>query len=127
MKARQLIMKQELPSSSQRRIAIQTILNGAAGLSIEQRSERLSPLIDQSQPIEDLIFDFFEHKRQAVQLVAMEVYIRRVYQVYHLSNIQVDIVKDHGMYISHQSDHVILYDTCDTYISYLRVYILIFQ
>ena len=90
LQARQVIMRQGLPSSSQRRIAIETLLNGASVVSdMSQRRDRLAPLIDQSQPIEDLIFSFFDNKRPAIQSVAMEAYIRRVYQVYTVPTVEV--------------------------------------
>jgi len=92
--ARQLIMSTELPSSAQRKIAIQTLLSTASSChSSEQRRERLAPLIDQSQPIEDLIFQCFEHKRSAIQTAAMEAYIRRIFQVYYLPFVDCQVVK----------------------------------
>ena len=97
LQARQVIMRQGLPSSSQRRIAIETLLNGASVVSdMLQRRDRLAPLIDQSQPIEDLIFSFFDSKRPAIQSVAMEAYIRRVYQVYTVPTVEVVYSKDSG-------------------------------
>ena len=97
LQARQLIMRQDLPSSTQRRIAIETILNGASTVSDQaQRRDRLAPLIDQSQPIEDLIFTFFESRKPAIQSVAMETYIRRVYQVYSLPLVEVSYSRDNG-------------------------------
>jgi len=95
LKARQLIMATELPSNVQRRIAIQTLLNTAsAAASAEQRRDRLAPLIDQSQPIEDLIFSFLAPEcRPAVQTSALEAYIRRIYQVYSVPFLDCQAVK----------------------------------
>ena len=97
LQARQLIMRQDLPSSTQRRIAIETILTGASSVSDQaQRRDRLASLIDQSQPIEDLIFTFFDTEKPALKRVAMEAYIRRVYQVYTVPSVEVTYVKGEG-------------------------------
>jgi hypothetical protein len=60
LKTRQLLMRQQLPSPQQRRIAISTILTAVAPTASDstERLARLGPLIDQAQPIEDLIFSF---------------------------------------------------------------------
>ncbi len=96
LKARQLIMATELPSNTQRKIAIQTLLNTASAVSqnnVDARRERLAPLIDQSQPIEDMIFSFFEGSRPAIQTTALEAYIRRIYQVYSVPFLDCQAVK----------------------------------
>ncbi len=94
LKTRQLLMRQKLPSPQQRRIAIRAILDTITPTHTEaERLARLTPLIDQSQPIEDLIFSFFfDAKHSTIQNTAMEVYIRRVYQMYTIPNLSVDYV-----------------------------------
>lgn len=83
LKTRQLIVRHELPSSQDRRIAIQTILNScASATSAEGRLDVMRSLLDQSQPLEDIIFNFFESPR--VQSAAMELYIRRIYAGYSM-------------------------------------------
>ena len=92
LNARQLIMKQQMPSTEQRRIAISTILSAAASVAPELHADRLAPLIDQSQPIEDLIFQFFtSHTRSSIQAVAVEAYIRRTYQVFNITDVHVSV------------------------------------
>jgi len=92
LKARQLIMKQQMPSAEQRRIAIGTILSAAATVAPEQRGDRLAPLIDQSQPIEDLIFQFFApQNKPGTQAAAAEAYIRRTYQVFDIRDVVVNV------------------------------------
>ena len=105
LKARQLIMATELPSNAQRKIAIQTILQAAStSNSSDQRRERLAPLIDQSQPIEDMIFQFMDHKRTQIQTTAMEAYIRRIYQVYSVPYLECQALKSVAKAVGVASD-----------------------
>jgi hypothetical protein len=49
-------------------------------------------LIDQSQPIEDLIFQFFTpQNKPGTQAAAVEAYIRRTYQVFDIRDVVVNV------------------------------------
>lgn len=68
--------------------AMQVLINASAGAE-EVRQMKLAPLIDQSQPIEDLIFHFLRHSNPTFRGLAVEVYVRRVFQLFTLDSIVV--------------------------------------
>eukprot|EP00462_Mataza_sp_D1_P008469 CAMPEP_0175150646 /NCGR_PEP_ID=MMETSP0087-20121206/18007_1 /TAXON_ID=136419 /ORGANISM="Unknown Unknown, Strain D1" /LENGTH=2299 /DNA_ID=CAMNT_0016436657 /DNA_START=64 /DNA_END=6963 /DNA_ORIENTATION=+ len=90
LKARQLLMRHSLPSQAERRIAMLTIMNSCVSASGQSRLERLSSLIDQSQHMEDLIFSFFADRKLVIQKLAIELYVRRAYRVFHIHDLRVD-------------------------------------
>eukprot|EP00457_Paulinella_chromatophora_P000115 gb/GEZN01000115.1/.p1 GENE.gb/GEZN01000115.1/~~gb/GEZN01000115.1/.p1 ORF type:complete len:2290 (+),score=335.54 gb/GEZN01000115.1/:133-6870(+) len=90
LKARQVLIKHDLPSSQERLLAVQTLLSATSlesQSSPSKRLARLDPLVNQSQPIEDLIFSFLDSRQHRCE--AMEVYIRRSYHMYRLSEVHV--------------------------------------
>lgn len=92
LRCRQLLMTLELPSVKDREIAIEAVLTNAADKPTQNPEDRLlllGSLIDQSHPIEDLIFAFFRHKKPGVRHVAIEVYIRRVFQLFTITSLNV--------------------------------------
>lgn len=91
LKARQLIMREELPSKDERRIAIQTIISTAAAASNpDERLGRLNSIIKQSQPIGDIVLNLFDQTTvPLVMETAMEAFIRRSFEVFHIDKIKV--------------------------------------
>lgn len=89
LKARQILMRVEVPSASKRKIAVLTILNSVSRSKGPTKIERLEPLIDQSQPIEDIIFSFFSSRQDVIQNTAMETYIRRLCRVHAITKINI--------------------------------------
>lgn len=98
LKTRQLIMRHQLPSSEQRRAAITAILNACEHATAAHKVECLTPLLDQSQPIEDIIFSLFDHRLPEFQKLAMEGAIRRIYAVYNIPALEVGF-QDNGIMI----------------------------
>ena len=91
LKCRQLIIQNDMPSNEQRKISLLTFLNSAATEKDEQtRLNRLVPLIDQSESIEDIIFPFFNHQNQMISKVAFEAYVRRMYHMYTIEDLNVN-------------------------------------
>jgi len=90
LKARQLIMRYELPSNTKRKDGVFPILASAASaVGAEARLERLSPLLDQSQPIEDIMYDFFASRQTSIQKAAMELAVRRVFSIKKIQSLSV--------------------------------------
>mgnify|MGYP001081385929 CR=1 FL=1 len=93
LQARQVLMRLRLPSLSVRMAAIERALNRAIAFeraapqtSVGDRAtvhaRALASLVDQSQPIEDVILRFVTHSDKAVAALALEVAIRRAFKLF---------------------------------------------
>eukprot|EP00456_Euglypha_rotunda_P018897 TRINITY_DN1686_c0_g1_i1.p1 TRINITY_DN1686_c0_g1~~TRINITY_DN1686_c0_g1_i1.p1 ORF type:complete len:487 (+),score=68.41 TRINITY_DN1686_c0_g1_i1:27-1463(+) len=88
LKTRKLILGRELPDPEKRMISLLALLETASAphCSPEERLLRLGPVIGQAQPVEDVIFLCFFNPK--VEAVAMEAYIRRLYQMYQIITLE---------------------------------------
>eukprot|EP01006_Ploeotia_vitrea_P038946 TRINITY_DN66291_c5_g2_i1.p1 TRINITY_DN66291_c5_g2~~TRINITY_DN66291_c5_g2_i1.p1 ORF type:complete len:1951 (+),score=1116.81 TRINITY_DN66291_c5_g2_i1:135-5855(+) len=101
LKTRQLLMRSNMPSTKERRVAIQTLLSTVnASMSTQERLQRLAALIDQSHPIADMIFTFFDDREnETMRCAAMQVYIQRVFQIYTITAMNVEVVRGKGLLV----------------------------
>jgi hypothetical protein len=89
LKARQLLVRQQTPSQSSRFIAMEAILKSVAhATSVEERIARSAPLVEQTQDVTDLIFNFLQHRTPALRSAALEIYIRRAFQMYRIVSLE---------------------------------------
>jgi acetyl-CoA carboxylase/biotin carboxylase 1 len=92
LRARQVLMRFQLPSFKQRQVAIEHFLREALALpDADERTRRLLVLADQSPSIFDVLVTLFAHANKSIRCAAMEVYVRRAYRSYAVENLTVDI------------------------------------
>eukprot|EP01104_Vermistella_antarctica_P015050 TRINITY_DN4861_c0_g2_i1.p1 TRINITY_DN4861_c0_g2~~TRINITY_DN4861_c0_g2_i1.p1 ORF type:complete len:2246 (+),score=745.03 TRINITY_DN4861_c0_g2_i1:121-6738(+) len=85
LRARQLLIRYQLPNFNQRKAGIEDCLRRAvAATTDEGRLENMAVLVEQSTPLFDVLVSFFAHKNNEVRKVAIETYIRRSYRAYHI-------------------------------------------
>lgn len=85
LQARQILIKQNLPSYERRRNKIEAIFIEAAE---SQSSESIGNLVNDYSAVFDVLSDFFYHSNPMVQQSAMEVYVRRAHVGYVLEEVQ---------------------------------------
>ena len=88
VKARQLLIRYQLPSFKQRQVKIEDTLRIAIRDS-KQKMEKIKELTDQSASIFDVLLSFFSHSNEDVRHLALEIYVRRCYKAYELFDIQL--------------------------------------
>jgi acetyl-CoA carboxylase/biotin carboxylase 1 len=92
LRARQVLMRFQLPSFKQRQVAIEHFLREALAVpDAEERMRRLLVLADQSPSIFDVLVTLFAHANKSIRCAAMEVYVRRAYRSYAVENLTVDV------------------------------------
>ena len=96
VKARQLLIKYQLPSFKQRQVAIEECIRSAIPVISNEVSklERLSTLIDQPASLFDVLVSFFNHPNIKVRQLAFETYIRRSYSAYNIASLYFNEDKD---------------------------------
>ncbi|KAL6044996.1 acetyl-CoA carboxylase [Balamuthia mandrillaris] len=89
LKARQLLIRYQLPSFSQRKVTIEDYLRTTLEQNPAERMQRISKLVDQSSSMFDVLVTFFSHSNLDIQKVGLEVYIRRTYCTYNIPSLTV--------------------------------------
>jgi acetyl-CoA carboxylase/biotin carboxylase 1 len=89
LEARQLLMDNKMPSYSERMgevedVVREIIANGQAS----ELSAKFVNLLDQSQPLFDLLISLLDHEDTQVRECALELYIRRVYRSYLIESME---------------------------------------
>jgi len=95
LKARQILISSQKPSFELRHNQYESIFLSAIDLYGQQfNPENLQKIILSETSVFDLIPTFFYHRNELVRMAALEVYIRRSYQAYELTQVQHDQVND---------------------------------
>ncbi|TYZ66264.1 hypothetical protein PybrP1_008196 [[Pythium] brassicae (nom. inval.)] len=83
LEARQLLMDSKMPSHRERLAQVEAVVREIiAGGQPPEHSATFATLLDQSQPLFDLLISLLDHAEVAVRECALELYIRRVYRSY---------------------------------------------
>ena len=90
VKARQLLIKYQLPSFKQRQVAIEECIRSAIPVITNEalKLEKLSSLIDQPASLFDVLVSFLNHGNAKVRELALEAYIRRSYRAYEIATMK---------------------------------------
>ena len=96
LKAREVLIRTQLPSLQERTVQMEQILKNSVQLTRYGESapsnrmpdaEQLKELIDSRYTVYDVLPAFFKHQDNWLSLAALETYIRRAYKAYHLLGI----------------------------------------
>ncbi|RHZ27040.1 hypothetical protein DYB31_000172 [Aphanomyces astaci] len=87
LEARHILVDRTMPSYSDRVLEMETILRAIVSDTSRppHETEKFQELLDQSQPIFDLLISHVDHSDVAIRQVALNLYIRRVYRSYIIS------------------------------------------
>ena len=89
VKARQILIRYQMPSFKQRQVAIEECLRSALTSNDNlTKIQRVYNLIDQSASLFDVLVAFFDHSNPSVRDLALEVYILRCYKAYYVDNLK---------------------------------------
>ena len=97
LKAREVLIRCQLPSLQERSVQMEQILRNAAQITRYGESaqsnrvpdlENLKELIDSRYTVFDVLPSFFHHQDEWLCLAALEVYVRRAYKAYNLLGIE---------------------------------------
>jgi biotin carboxylase/acetyl-CoA carboxylase carboxyltransferase component/biotin carboxyl carrier protein len=88
--SRQLNSRFTLPSFSERRLQLLTLLQTCNAASRQDRPARLAAVTEHSVPITDMIFSFLQDTQPDIMQIALESYVRRVYQAYKIQKVTVE-------------------------------------
>lgn len=97
LEARQMLVVQQLPSQRQRRGAVEGLLramgtpNNADSQTLSVREDSMHALVDDDQPLLDVLMSYFSSPDTLLRRNAAEVYVRRLYRLYRIENIEVTI------------------------------------
>ncbi|KJE96308.1 acetyl coenzyme A carboxylase alpha [Capsaspora owczarzaki ATCC 30864] len=86
--ARQILIQSQLPSFNRRRLDVEVFFQSAVESIGEQCAQKLQELVDTGSSIFDVLVTFFYHNNLAIQLAALEVYVRRSYTAYLIQSIR---------------------------------------
>jgi acetyl-CoA carboxylase/biotin carboxylase 1 len=87
LKCRQLLNHHNLPSFSERRIAILTLLETASVTTSELRFSQLQSITNHAHNIEDMVFSFLTpNSSPGIKTISLEAYVHRVYKAYLIKN-----------------------------------------
>lgn len=94
LEARQMLVVQQLPSQRQRRTAVEGLLRAMGTPSAipgnqSVREDAMAGLIDDDQPLLDVLMSYFGHADPLLRHNAAEVYVRRLYRLYNIRSIDV--------------------------------------
>lgn len=90
LEARQLLINSKMPTYSDRLVQVETILRNllADGAAPAMDSSEVSQLLDQSQPLFDLLISLLDHADQRIRELVLELYVRRVYRSYMIESME---------------------------------------
>ncbi|XP_065669761.1 acetyl-CoA carboxylase isoform X2 [Hydra vulgaris] len=91
LKARQVLIASQKPSYELRHNQFESIFLSAIDLYGQQfNPENLQKIILSETAVFDVLPSFFYHRNELVRMAALEVYIRRAYQAYEITQLQHD-------------------------------------
>lgn len=94
LEARQLLMDNKMPSHRERLGQVEAVVREIiADGQPSELSAKFANLLDQSQPLFDLLISLLDHEDLQVRECALELYIRRVYRSYLIETMET---KNHG-------------------------------
>ncbi|GLE00136.1 hypothetical protein PINS_up008863 [Pythium insidiosum] len=95
LEARQILMDLKMPSYWERLLEVESVLREiiAEGQPSEL-SEQFTKLLDQSQPLFDLLIALLDHEDPRIRECAMELYIRRIYRSYVIQSMETKALGD---------------------------------
>lgn len=89
LEARQLLMDNKMPSHRERLGQVEAVVREIiADGQPSELSAKFANLLDQSQPLFDLLISLLDHADVHVRECALELYIRRVYRSYHIESME---------------------------------------
>ncbi|CAI5744621.1 unnamed protein product [Peronospora destructor] len=95
LEARQLLIDNKMPSYRDRLSQVEKVLKSyIADGSSTDLSAACSDLLDQSQPLFDLLVSLLDHEEQQVRELALELYALRVYRSYVIESMETMAFND---------------------------------
>lgn len=89
LEARQLLMDNKMPSHRERLSQVEAVVREIiADGQPSELSAKFANLLDQSQPLFDLLISLLDHEELQVRECALELYIRRVYRSYLIDSME---------------------------------------
>ncbi|CAK4078457.1 unnamed protein product [Aphanomyces euteiches] len=86
LEARHILVDRKMPSYSDRLLEMETTLRSIVqDERSDHETEKFQELLDEAQPIFDLLISLLDHSEQRIRQVALNLYIRRVYRSYVVS------------------------------------------
>lgn len=94
LEARQILVVQQMPSQTQRRIVVEELLRAMGDASTSStvqslRDDSMLALIEDDQPLLDDLMSYFSNSDSLLQRNAAEVYVRRLYRLYSIRSLTV--------------------------------------
>uniref|UniRef100_A0AAV1VHC7 Acetyl-CoA carboxylase n=1 Tax=Peronospora matthiolae TaxID=2874970 RepID=A0AAV1VHC7_9STRA len=95
LEARQLLIDNKMPSYRDRLNQVEKVLTSyIADDSSTDLATACSNLLDQSQPLFDLLISLLDHEEQRVRELALELYVLRVYRSYIIESMETMTFND---------------------------------
>eukprot|EP00644_Phytophthora_capsici_P001321 jgi/Phyca11/504914/fgenesh2_kg.PHYCAscaffold_10_\ len=89
LEARQLLIDNKMPSYRDRLSQVEKVLKDyLANGSSTNIAEACANLLDQSQPLFDLLISLLDHEDQKIRELALELYAQRVYRSYLIESME---------------------------------------
>ncbi|TMW67475.1 hypothetical protein Poli38472_011095 [Pythium oligandrum] len=89
LEARQILMNSKMPSNWERLQQVEAVLRDIiADNQPSDLSAKVASLLDQSQPLFDLLITMLDHEDIRIREAAMELYIRRIYRSYIIESME---------------------------------------
>jgi len=89
LKAKEMMISYQLPSFSQRSQEVFEVLQKAAtATDASTKLQIISPLIDHSASLFDVLTAYFADPNEEIQSTAMDLYVRRAYRAYEITQLQ---------------------------------------
>ncbi|RLN37492.1 hypothetical protein BBO99_00001939 [Phytophthora kernoviae] len=89
LEARQLLIDNKMPSYRDRLSQVEKVLKDyIADESSTDLSVACADLLDQSQPLFDLLISLLDHEDQQIRELALELYVQRVYRSYLIESME---------------------------------------
>ncbi|KAF0697377.1 Aste57867_11929 [Aphanomyces stellatus] len=83
LEARHILVDRKMPSYADRLLEMETILRTIVqDARADHETDKFQELLDESQPIFDLLISHLDHAEARIRQVALNLYIRRVYRSY---------------------------------------------
>lgn len=100
LEARQILIDFKMPSYAERLLQVEQVLREILAQDDGQRKLELSAqftaLLDQSQPLFDLLIALLDHAEPRIRECAMELYIRRIYRSYVIESMATRTSEEDG-------------------------------